>query len=117
MTDLRDVLAIRGFSPLSADDAPVPVLGALSALEASLDDQPEKAREAALAARLRVARLHESVQKALHAGVKPRDFPALQALLAACQAAHEVLDSIGAPNDRALLSKFGHSETHKGVVS
>ncbi|QXL83608.1 EscE/YscE/SsaE family type III secretion system needle protein co-chaperone [Comamonas sp. NLF-1-9] len=115
MSELRDFLAMHGFSRASAEAASPP-WGALSALEAALDGPAAAAQEARAAAASQLARMDARLRKALQAGVKPQDFATLQAVRAACEAAQAVLDCIGVPDDGVASNQLGHSASHKGVI-
>lgn len=88
-------------TPMSESAAPVPLagLGELSALETALAGPADAARAACHTAQARLARLAQRTGQAVRVGVVPREYALLQAVLAACSAAQEVLDSVGVPND------------------
>ncbi|QEA13180.1 hypothetical protein [Comamonas flocculans] len=115
MSELRDFLAIHGFSRPATEAEPAP-WGALSPLEAALDGPAAAAREARGAAVARIATMDARLRRAVQAGVKPQEFAVLQAVRAACEAAQAVLDSIGVPNDGVASNKLGHSASQKGVI-
>lgn len=80
------------------DPLPAHTIAPLSELEARLHDPDVAVSTAALEQALgQVATLEQRLRRVSEIGVYPADYPALKALLDACQAAREVLTNKALP--------------------